>query len=514
MIDLLLPGGLFALAALAVPLLIHLLSRRPSRTVRVGSIRFLQPSISQRFRSLRLSDWPLLLLRAAIIALLALLLARPVIRTSGLVGEAPAGWILVEPQALPITADDSLWPMLDSLAAGDFSLRLLAPGFEPVAAEVEVTEHAGIADIWSLLREADLLLAAGRPIHVVAAPRLAALQGERPQLAREVVWHPVDGMARASWLQAARYLGADSLLVTAGETSTRGTRFVTEVLAAPPQPARISHQLLPELRYAPGDAGETASLTLAADAKNRQQLDVMAAMPVCTVRIEHESSRMHDAGYLEAAVRAAAAIYCLPVHLVVTVPAESESGPASLVFRLGITSGAMRQRGAEGGVYVDDAHQLSSAAPGSAMLLDTDAGGAAIDLLMRDEVECTAGLTVWFDNYGRCLLDVRRQGAALRYTFHSRFHPEAGGLVLHPAFPDWIASLLLQATGLEQQSSIAAGGPDHRETSVRQAMPGRRDAMHSQDTGATASRRLHLPLWILTAVLFITERVVSARTGK
>lgn len=514
MIDLLLPTGLIALAALAVPLLIHLLSRRPSRTVRVGSIRFLQPSISQRFRSLRLSDWPLLLLRAAIVALLALLLARPVIRTSGLAGETPAGWILIEPQALPIPDGDSLRAMLDSLVANDFAMRLLAPGLEPVSADAEIPQYAGIVDIWSLLREADQRLPAGRPIHMVAVPRLAALHGERPKFARDIVWHPVDGGKRANWLQAARFLGEDSLLVTAGETSTRGTKLVTAVFAAPVQPARLSHEQMPELQYSPAGTGETASLLLAAAAGDQQRLEVMVPMPVCTVRIEHDSSRIHDAGYVAAAVRATAEIYRLPVHLVMTTQAGGDGSPANLVFRLGIESGPLTQGGGDGNIFVEDAPQLARAPSGSAMLLDGQMPGAAIDLLMRDELECTTGLTVWFDNYGRCLLDMRRQESALRYTFHSRFHPEANGLVLHPAFPDWIASLLLRASGQEDQNSVVAGELDHRLVSVRQALPAHRDMVRRQETGTTATQPLHLPLWILAAFLFITERVVSARTGK
>ncbi|MGH7136753.1 MAG: BatA domain-containing protein, partial [Pirellulales bacterium] len=63
--------------AVAIPIVIHLLFRQRSRTVPIGSVRFLRQVIKEHRRRRRLRQWLLLALRMLAIALLALLFARP-----------------------------------------------------------------------------------------------------------------------------------------------------------------------------------------------------------------------------------------------------------------------------------------------------------------------------------------------------------------------------------------------------------------------------------------------------
>ena len=66
------PAFLFALTASAVPLLIHLLSRRRTREVPFSSLRFLERSDRKSMRRINLRRLILLALRTAAIALIAL----------------------------------------------------------------------------------------------------------------------------------------------------------------------------------------------------------------------------------------------------------------------------------------------------------------------------------------------------------------------------------------------------------------------------------------------------------
>jgi hypothetical protein len=77
MLELYAASWLAALGALALPLVLHLFGRGHERRVAVGSVAFLRPAATRRGRRLRPSDWPLLLLRCALLALLALALAEP-----------------------------------------------------------------------------------------------------------------------------------------------------------------------------------------------------------------------------------------------------------------------------------------------------------------------------------------------------------------------------------------------------------------------------------------------------
>ncbi|MDD3642433.1 MAG: BatA and WFA domain-containing protein, partial [Candidatus Krumholzibacteria bacterium] len=84
------PGFLFALAAAAVPLLIHLLSRRRAPDLPFSSLRFLRRSDRRSMRRVSLRRLALLAMRTAAIALVVLAFARPVVE-GRLAAAIPAG---------------------------------------------------------------------------------------------------------------------------------------------------------------------------------------------------------------------------------------------------------------------------------------------------------------------------------------------------------------------------------------------------------------------------------------
>jgi hypothetical protein len=84
------PIYLFALAAVAIPILIHIFSRRRVPQVPFSSIRFLNPSDRRSMVRINLRRLLLLALRILGIALVALVFARPVVR-GGLAALFPSG---------------------------------------------------------------------------------------------------------------------------------------------------------------------------------------------------------------------------------------------------------------------------------------------------------------------------------------------------------------------------------------------------------------------------------------
>src|SRR5436305_14840674 len=70
---------LFGLAAAAVPVIIHLLHRQRTVPVRWGAMQFLLENPLQFRRRRKVDHWLLLLARMALLALLAFLLARPLL---------------------------------------------------------------------------------------------------------------------------------------------------------------------------------------------------------------------------------------------------------------------------------------------------------------------------------------------------------------------------------------------------------------------------------------------------
>ena len=76
-------GFLAAAAAVAVPVLIHLLFRPRARQVKIGTLFFLRSVLRDSARRRKVRRWILLALRAAGVLLLALLFARPYRSDSG-----------------------------------------------------------------------------------------------------------------------------------------------------------------------------------------------------------------------------------------------------------------------------------------------------------------------------------------------------------------------------------------------------------------------------------------------
>ena len=94
------PLFLFGLAAAAIPILIHLFTRRRPREMRFSSLEFLTEVNQSEIRRLRLKQWLLLLLRTLAVAALALTMARPALRgTSGLQGGAAATLVVLVDQS-------------------------------------------------------------------------------------------------------------------------------------------------------------------------------------------------------------------------------------------------------------------------------------------------------------------------------------------------------------------------------------------------------------------------------
>jgi len=97
------PLFLSGLALVAVPILIHILSRRRFRIVPWGAMRFLLEAERENRRRLRFEQWLLLAARCLIMALLALLVARPFVQSGVIATLLGAG----EPARRLVVIDDS-----------------------------------------------------------------------------------------------------------------------------------------------------------------------------------------------------------------------------------------------------------------------------------------------------------------------------------------------------------------------------------------------------------------------
>jgi hypothetical protein len=133
------PIMLAGLAAIAVPIIIHLLNRRRFQKVVWAAMRFLQVSVEQNQRRMRIEDMILLVLRCLLLILLALALARPAIlsQASAMFGQSKVTGVIVLDNSYSMGVSDGTQTrfekakraaeqVLDSMPAGSATAVLFA----------------------------------------------------------------------------------------------------------------------------------------------------------------------------------------------------------------------------------------------------------------------------------------------------------------------------------------------------------------------------------------------------
>ena len=133
------PILLAGLAAVSVPIIIHLLNRRKFQKVVWAAMRFIQTSVERNQRRMRVEDLILLALRCLLLALLAIALARPAFKNSGadFLGQAKVTAVIIIDNSESMAMSDGTMTRfekarkaaeqsLESMPAGSSSAILLA----------------------------------------------------------------------------------------------------------------------------------------------------------------------------------------------------------------------------------------------------------------------------------------------------------------------------------------------------------------------------------------------------
>lgn len=128
---LLAPALLLGLLGLAVPVVAHLLGREPPRPIRFAAMRFLQATEQSVTQRRAIQDWPLLLVRVLLLALLVVVLTRPSSTEQtgvAVVGEPHDAVVLLDAsRSMELRVDGR--PMLEhALEQVDALLQSLPPG--------------------------------------------------------------------------------------------------------------------------------------------------------------------------------------------------------------------------------------------------------------------------------------------------------------------------------------------------------------------------------------------------
>jgi len=204
------PLFLFGLAAAAIPVVIHLFTRRQPREQLFPSLEFLTEVNQSEIRRLKLRQWLLLLMRTLAVAAIALAMARPALRGSAAAaGRSPGA-----------AAAASVVVLVDQ--SGSMGAAAAAPGEAAGGTLMEAARRA-VEDLLATLGPSDelLLVPYDQGVHpVTPAPssdlgRLrAANQALVPsaRAAMEEAWPglTVSGFSHKTWSPCASAVSATS----------------------------------------------------------------------------------------------------------------------------------------------------------------------------------------------------------------------------------------------------------------------------------------------------------------
>jgi len=513
--------------SLFVPLALYLWNRRPGREVAVGSLRWLAAGANRRLRRLRPEQLLLLLLRAALLAVLAGALADPAWRVPRPAGR---GQVLISPALADGRTLAALRPVLDSLRRLGYARRWLATGLPVIdptdwAADSLGTSRKQLTDSISAgeFYPARVRLAAdsfpGQPLFVLTPGALPGFAGGRESLPTGVSWRTVPGRAPRTWLYAAT-TEADSLRLLLATSDARQTTLRTRRVARP----RPGAELLvagQRLRYEAANKPARLRPVFTADSGRRRDT---AAVPVPVGQLRAwvcvGPGRATEARYLSAALRAAA--LGLPSRLMLIVsPNAPPGGPAAdltaspnapfadpaaspavvpdwlfwlrdepvpAAWRGRVRQGLRLWQEATGPGRADttvlagpagaggeqgEAIVISRRGPvalesGSDLASEAGAGASKKPAgSLAGASAATLAETIWADARGRAVLSRRAEGAGARYFLCTRFDPNWSSLADSPDLPARLLDVLAPVPEIDP--SLAA--PDQRQLDPAQ-LPG------------------------------------------
>ena len=173
------PSFLWALLGLSVPVAIHLWSKKEGKTIKVGSLKFLQKSDSQKSSSIKLNEFWLLLLRMLLITILVFILAEP-----GLYYKSENSPItyLVEKSLLSSSKVKSLTDSLNNTA----EVRFLETDFPEYQPEIVKDTLSESPNYWKLAKEMETLKTDS--VVVFTNVFVSGIKGKRPEISKNIHW--------------------------------------------------------------------------------------------------------------------------------------------------------------------------------------------------------------------------------------------------------------------------------------------------------------------------------------
>lgn len=483
---------LFALAALSIPVAIHLWNIKRGKTLKVGSISLITAA-SQNSRSFKLHDLLLLLLRCLLLALVAFVLAMPLwqkhIDTSQI-----KGWVLIPEESLKETYQ-KFKPEIDSLNKAGYEFHYFNKGFEKadlnkILSDTTSFKYVNNASYWSLIHQLNGQIPSSMQLYLFTSNQTSYFKGEKPEVALNLLWQtytPAD--STSSWIAKAWLTNNSDIHITEGNGKPTETIY-DDYAMQPGNPKNTpfgvstdNGRLTVNLKNSSSIAVDTSTWHFAIYA-DRNSLDaryVKAALESVIQFTKHKSVIKHftDAGQIPAHQNWIFWLSDEPLNKLLIQNCDN-------LFTY--ESGKVRDVNS----WVDDGNESLSK---SKIALYR-----SIDPKKNDEQ------AVWHDGFGNQVLSLEKQSKTRLYHFYSRFDPSWNDLVWSNDFPKWVLKLIANPATPDAKY-------DRRVMAANQLMP----IVNKEGQAITGKIIEQTDLthyfWLLLVSVFATERWLAHRSS-
>lgn len=489
------PIWFFALAALSIPVAIHLWNIRPGKTLKVGSISLISEASKSTSRSFQLMDLLLLLLRCLLLALLAFFLASPVWQQKAEANKAK-GWVLIPKESFR-ESYRQFKPRVDSLVKAGYELHYFNQNFGKIdtaklQAAIDTKDSFSYANYWDLLRQLDVQVRAALPVVLFTPNGLTHYKGDRPSVNLNLNWQTyaaADSTRR--WISSACFTNGDAIKVTVANSSPSGTYFTNKYVRND------------------GDAEIAVSVQNGTPSVSLKKLnDPPFPVDTSTLRIAVYTDKYGvDAGYLNAALNAVVKFDGRKsVIRQYNNPAQIPSGQTWLFW---LSDEPMNSQ------LINSTTNIFKYETGKAATVSSWISADGQYALPNGDQKITlfkligAGKNitpVWQDGFGRPVLGVEKNRTNT-YHFYSHFNPAWNELVWNDDFPKMMLKLI------NGDNKPIAASYDKRILVDQQLQPNIiKEAKEVVEIKPTERVDLSKYFWFLLIILFIAERWLAHRT--
>jgi len=464
------PIALFVASAVIVPVMIHLWNTRKGKILKVGSIALLSESSKKPARSLRVTNWPLLLLRCLLLVLISLLIAKPFWQKNA--AAKNGGWILVSGHELA-DAYQQHHQLIDSLMQKGFELHGLNPQQEKLLLPDTIAYKQSTPDnynTWSYLKYLDAALPLSYPVYIFSDQLAQNYSGKRPSVQLEIHRINLQNTNRTDTFPAASYINKEGKAIVTRRISTATGNYYEE---------------------------SNTDVSAISDTGSAIHIGIYAGANIA------------DAKYLQAAIEAIAEY----TGRNIVINGTAQSGQQQVIFWLQETEPdqAVLSKLVPGGTILRYSNLASSsmkvASPANSGLLPLDESNAGMFYKYASSSE--KGGALWTLANGDPLMSVESTNEKKIIYFSSRFNPQWTDLVWKESFARLLIPIILPAFK-HSDMDLRRISPEQAQTKPAR---GKNNGVIN-DPGFMNRTDLLFAGWIIVFLVFAAERILSYRQTK